>query len=318
MNHWWEFAREHDVPQLDAGHAGQVHLAHFVGFLFDKGLAGSTIRTYVVSVKSWHREYMGIPVKETKFLKRVLEGALTETPAPAEKPPISAELLKKALQPLVDGWERDSNPDDLVLLVLILVGYATAWRVSNFAYALGGAKDRHMLRWSGVCVEGDKVSVLQRSSKTARLNAERPRRKWIKRTGDRFCPVLWLSCWFRLVSQVPGFDGSWFVACRLNKTLVTNEDINRYLKAQGKRLGLKHSFTSKLLRSSAATAATVQGASRRAVHRLGSWVDPAGSRTAEGSYLDDDKVTLGDLTPGLMSTTERQLSRGRPVTEVWK
>ena len=79
----------------------------YIGYLFEQGLSGSSIRVYLSAVRSLH-VFSGKPYPtELHRVKLALKGARTrETPKPIRKQPITIKILKQLLPLLVHRFDK--------------------------------------------------------------------------------------------------------------------------------------------------------------------------------------------------------------------
>ena len=77
----------------------------YVAFLFDDNLKGSSIRVYLAAVRSLH-VFWGLPYPvETLRLRLAVKGAITQSPPPVRKLPITFDVLCSMLHCMTDRFD---------------------------------------------------------------------------------------------------------------------------------------------------------------------------------------------------------------------
>lgn len=312
---WWvRFCHESELAlELPRDGTADLLLARFAAFLFDHGLAASTLKVYAGAVKLLQNEVLRRGVTAKFFLPAVLRGAAAVRGGPRVKPVLGCDHVLA----LVDGLDV-RRLDQLCLRVAMVVQVAGGWRVSNIAAA---PTLQHSMRWGDVSFRPSlshprSVRVIERSSKTSRPGAGVREVVLVAQPqAPLLCPVWHLQLWYRasrahfgrLVPEQPVF-------LRSDGSALTAAAINTHLHRRERELGWPVGrVTSHAFRVAKATWLRMVGAPSRLVYKHLDWKDPSANSTAERVYCREGPTALAPYVARVHTVLSRDVDPGVPA-----
>ena len=231
---------------------------------FSRGLAPSSITTYLASVRSLHVQYgFADPMRGTDRLARLLRGIRRSRVTPAAgQLPINNRLLRIIHQALVPP-----NFDNIMFWAACCAAFFDFLRVSEFSCT--GAFDPSIhLSLADVTFTDDHYCLRLKSSKCDPFRQGCVVR--LGRSGSDLCPVVALSRYLSIRGPLPGplfhcSDGT-----PLSLVLV-----NQWLRAILRSAGITGNYSSHSFRIGAATSAALAGFPDHLIKTLGRWSSDA-------------------------------------------
>lgn len=302
----------------DARSQGQ--LAGFIGWLFEQGLASSTIKAYTNQVLHWQRVVGGVAIRKGYAVTVVLAGVARLGRPPRTKPVISPAELKQVLTPL--GL---CDPVSLCLRTALVMAFAGCWRASRYC---AGPPDEpvelhHTVLWRDVLVdmEGDDVvaiNVVCRSSKTAPGRSAAPRSCWMGAADDdKMSPVFLLRRWLGVARRLGLVGPDRPVFAWPDGRAIEASWVNSFLRRRSLALGLHVGrLTTHVMRGSGVTCLLLAGVSYRRACRHGGWFDSTVNQTVRGHYAEDDKVEMVAATRRMMAVPTSSIRLGTRIVDL--
>ena len=241
------------------------HVVLFVAYCFEKGLAPSTIHTYVAGVNHFHKLAGGSDLKEVFMIKKLLEGCLRLRKKKDTRLPISIKILMNvsAILPSVCYDEFEVK----MFRAAFLLAYFGLFRVSEIVASSNLAVNRS-ISWRDVSMghENKHLVIILRISKTSQCGAPITL-KIPRETNAELCPVQAVQDYLAIR---PNFQGPFF--CHANGAPTTRGQFSAVLaKSIGRILPGCKTIKSHSFRIGRATQLFGMGLSGDKIKMLGRW-----------------------------------------------
>ena len=247
------------------------HIAQFVAYLSFKGLAASTVSTYVSGLSHSHK-ILNFPDNTKSFIiVKMLEGLRRKKPhRPDTRAPVSPGLLKRLISSL--QFVCSSHYEAVMFSSAFSLAFYAMLRVSELAVQNGSVENGHALSFDDVTIHNKnrqtELHVKIRSSKTdQRQNSVT---LVICKQPDRgICPIYLLQCYLQIRSS--GSQGSNKLYTHFNGSALTKYQFSSVLMKSLRFCNIPSHIRSHSFRIGRATDLAKNGVDDEIIKQGGRW-----------------------------------------------
>lgn len=243
-----------------------VHIVLFISYCYEKGLASSTINTYIAGINFFHKLGGYFDINKTFVVNKLLEGCLRLRKPKDSRLPITMTLLKDICSVLT-GICFDQFETKLFKAAYLLAFYGL-FRVSELVVSSMAFLDRALLLEDVVVDDNLKhVCVKLHVTKTNQTGAFPTTLRIPQESNAELCPVRAVMAYLECR---PNCKGPFF--CHANSTPVTRNQFSAVLAKCIRRVrpGCKN-IKSHSFRIGRATHLFAMGLSESKIKTIGRW-----------------------------------------------